>query len=59
MKQIKKRKLCLALATAMGASVSLSLPAVGQTMTAQSKERIEVTGSNIKRIDTETPSPIV
>ena len=56
MKQIKKRQLCTALAAAMGASMTLSLPAEAQQL-AQSKERIEVTGSNIKRVDTETADP--
>src|SRR5258706_16181212 len=58
MKQIKKKQLCTALAAAMGASMTLSLPVAAQMTTAQSKERIEVTGSNIKRVDTEGPNPV-
>ncbi|MEP7069997.1 MAG: TonB-dependent receptor [Usitatibacter sp.] len=54
MKQVKKRQLCIALAAAMGASMTLSLPVAAQ----QTKERIEVTGSNIKRVDTEGPNPV-
>ncbi len=54
MKQIKKRQLCIALAAAMGASMTLSPPVAAQ----QVKERIEVTGSNIKRVDSEGPNPV-
>jgi iron complex outermembrane receptor protein len=57
MKHIKKRKLCTALAAAMGASMTISLPVAAQQL-AQSKERIEVTGSNIKRVDQEGPNPV-
>ncbi len=57
MKQLKKRQLCTALAAAMGASLTLSLPVAAQ-QSAQTKERIEVTGSNIKRTDTETVAPV-
>ena len=61
MKETRKRELCIALATAMGASITLSLVAghaSAQQQTAQTKERIEVTGSNIKRVDTETVAPV-
>ena len=61
MKETRKRELCIALATAMGASITLSLAAgdaSAQQQTAQTKERIEVTGSNIKRVDTETVAPV-
>jgi iron complex outermembrane receptor protein len=57
---IRKRQLCISIATAIGAGMTVSLvalPAAAQ-QTAQSKERIEVTGSNIKRTDTETPAPV-
>ena len=57
MKQIKKRQLCTALAAAMGASMTFSLPVAAQ-QSAQTKERIEVTGSNIKRVDSEGPNPV-
>src|SRR5258708_24595611 len=57
MKQLKKRQLCTALAAAMGASMTLSLPVAAQ-LAAQTKERIEVTGSNIKRVDSEGPNPV-
>src|SRR5260221_964973 len=57
MKQLKKRQLCTAPAAAMGASMTLSLPVAAQ-LAAQTKERIEVTGSNIKRVDSEGPNPV-
>jgi iron complex outermembrane receptor protein len=55
-----QRRLCTAVATAIGAGVALSF-AAGQAaaqQTAQAREKIEVTGSNIKRTDTETPAPV-
>src|SRR2546423_10219201 len=60
MKQIRKKQLCTAVAAAMGAGVSLSLVAMDAfaQQTAQTKERIEVTGSNIKRVDQEGPNPV-
>jgi iron complex outermembrane receptor protein len=56
----KKRQLCTAIAAAVGASVTLSMVAgeAAAQQSPQNKERIEVTGSNIKRTDTETPSPV-
>src|SRR5258708_2908023 len=54
MKTANRRRLALAMAHALGV--------VGMTATAvqaqQVMEKIQVTGSNIKRIDTETPSPV-
>src|SRR3954463_15796069 len=50
---INKKRLTLALAHAFGAAF-IATAAHAQ----QHAEKIEVTGSNIKRIDTETPSPI-
>ena len=50
----------IALAQALGAGIALSLaafPAVAQ-QTAQRTEKIEVTGSNIKRIEGETALPV-
>jgi iron complex outermembrane receptor protein len=54
MKKMINKRLALALAHALGA-VALTTTAVHAQ---QVSERIEVTGSNIKRIDTETPSPV-
>ncbi|HUQ29125.1 MAG TPA: TonB-dependent receptor [Usitatibacter sp.] len=51
----KKRPLGLAVASAMAASMIYAGDAAAQ---AQSRERIEVTGTNIKRTDTETPSVV-
>jgi iron complex outermembrane receptor protein len=60
MKQIRKKQLCAALAAAMGAGMTLSMVAgsAQAQQTAQTKERIEVTGSNIKRVDQEGPNPV-
>jgi len=55
MKTLTRKRLHEALAPALGA---LMLTA-GAAHAQQKIEKIEVTGSNIKRIDTETPSPVV
>ena len=57
MQQTQKRRICTAIAAAMGASLTLSMVA-GNVSAQQSRERIEVTGTNIKRTDTETPSVV-
>ena len=60
MQRLKKRRISTAIAAAMGASFAMSL-AVGNALaqqSAQARERIEVTGTNIKRTDTETPAPV-
>jgi iron complex outermembrane recepter protein len=55
----KKRQLCTAIAAAVGAGMALSMVAgEASAQQAQTKEKIEVTGSNIKRTDTETPAPV-
>ena len=55
----KTRKVCAAVARALGAgmAVMLAVPAFAQQ--AQKIEKIEVTGSNIKRVEGEGPSAIV
>ena len=56
---IKRKTLANALASAAGAGVALSLAATGAfAQQAQKVEKIEVTGSNIKRVDTETAAPV-
>src|SRR5688500_931029 len=50
----KTRRLAAAVAHCLGAAV-IATTAHAQATT----ERIEVTGSNIKRVDSETPSPVV
>ena len=54
------KKLSVALMHALGAGVAVSLAATGAQaqQPAQKIEKIEVTGSNIKRIDTETSAAI-
>jgi iron complex outermembrane receptor protein len=49
----RKTKVCTAIAVAVGASGLFAAPAF-----AQSSERIEITGSAIKRLNIETPAPI-
>jgi len=51
----KKKPLCAAIAYAMAASLTL---VAFEASAQQSRERIEVTGTNIKRTDTETPSVV-
>ena len=59
MKHIKRKTLASALVQALGAGVTLSLIATGAlAQQAQRVEKIEVTGSNIKRVDTETAAPV-
>jgi iron complex outermembrane receptor protein len=59
MKQMQKKKLPAALTLAFGAGVALSAASLGASaQQAQRVERIEVTGTNIKRTDTETPSVV-
>ena len=60
MKQIRRKTLSSALIQALGAGVVLSVAATAASaqQTAQRQERIEVTGSNIKRVDQEGPSPV-
>ena len=51
----KKTKVCTSLMLAFGGTLALgSLPAFGQ----QTLERVEITGSSIKRIDAETALPV-
>lgn len=56
MKQIKKKQLSSALFQALGTGVALALAA--SAANAQQTEKIEVTGSNIKRVDSESTSPV-
>jgi len=56
MKEIKRTKLSVALCIALGAGVLVVTGA--QAQQAQKVEKIEVTGSNIKRVDAETAAPI-
>ena len=59
MKEIKRKKLSAALLGALGAGVALTVVATGaQAQQTQRVDKIEVTGTNIKRIDTETASPV-
>ncbi len=59
MKEIKRKKLVVALVQAMGAGVALSIVTTGAVaQQAQKVDKIEVTGSNIKRVDTETVAPV-
>src|ERR1700681_4577181 len=56
----RMKKLSLALMQVLGLGVAatvVSTPASAQ-QTAQTKERIEVTGSNIKRVEGETALPV-
>jgi len=58
MKQIRRKKLTVALVGALGASFFLASTEAAAQQQAQKIEKIEVTGSNIKRTDTETPSVV-
>jgi iron complex outermembrane receptor protein len=57
MNGIKPLARCMALAFG-GSLALLSVNVYAQAQEAQKQERIEVTGSNIKRIDSETASPV-
>ena len=57
----RMKGLSVALAKALGAGLAMSVataPAIAQTTTAQTKERIEVTGTNIKRVEGESALPV-
>ncbi|MEO5692389.1 MAG: TonB-dependent receptor [Usitatibacter sp.] len=59
MKEIKRKKLSSALVQALGAGVAVSVIVTSaHAQQAQKVERIEVTGSNIKRVDQETVAPV-
>jgi iron complex outermembrane receptor protein len=58
MKQIKRKQLSSALVQALGAGVAMSVIATAHAQQAQRVEKIEVTGSNIKRVDQETVAPV-
>ncbi len=59
MKQLKRKTLSGALLQALGAGVALSVFATGAAaQQTQKVEKIEVTGSNIKRVDMETVAPV-
>ena len=57
MKQIRRKRLPAALAVAFGAG-ALAVASFASAQQAQRVEKIEVTGTNIKRTDTETPSVV-
>ncbi len=57
----RKTKLSIALMQVLGAGIAAgvaTLPATAQTTQPASKERIEVTGSNIKRVEGESALPV-
>jgi iron complex outermembrane recepter protein len=59
MKQIKRKKLSSALVQALGTGVAFTVIATAaHAQQAQRVEKIEVTGSNIKRVDQETVAPV-
>ncbi len=59
MKEIKRKTLSRALIQAFGTGVAVSVIATAaHAQQAQRVEKIEVTGTNIKRVDTETASPV-
>src|SRR5688572_9826404 len=59
MKEIKRKTLSRALIQALGTGVAISVVAsAAHAQQAQRVEKIEVTGTNIKRVDTETASPV-
>jgi iron complex outermembrane receptor protein len=56
---MRKTKLCTGLMVACGGVLlSAGQSAIAQTPATQSLERVEITGSNIKRTDIETASPV-
>ena len=57
----RMKTLSLALANVLGAGLAMtvaSAPANAQTTTAQTREKIEVTGSSIKRVEGESALPV-
>jgi iron complex outermembrane receptor protein len=58
MKALRRKKLPSALVVALGAGVALSVVTSASAQQAQRVEKIEVTGTQIKRVDTETVAPV-
>jgi len=59
MKRIKRSALSTAILTVLGTGVAFTAAtAQAQAQQAQKVEKIEVTGSNIRRVDTETVAPV-
>lgn len=59
MKEIKRKTLSAALVQALGAGVALTVvTTAAHAQQAQRVEKIEVTGTNIKRVDQETVAPV-
>ena len=56
--QAKKKQLAYGVAALFTGAIGSGVALAQQATTAQKVEKIEVTGSNIKRVDAETPSPI-
>ncbi len=54
---LKRTKLCAGLAVAFGTQIAIT-PAAAQDAPPQQLERVEITGSAIKRIDAETSVPV-
>jgi iron complex outermembrane recepter protein len=54
----KKLSIAVIRALGLGAAVAATAPGAWAQQTAQTKERIEVTGSNIKRVEGETALPV-
>ena len=55
---MRRKAMASALVSALGAGFALTAATSGFAQQAQKVEKIEVTGSNIKRTDTESPSPV-
>jgi iron complex outermembrane recepter protein len=55
----KSNKLHLAVLQTLGASIAMGVVAQANAQASAKVEKIEVTGSNIKRVDQEGPSPVV
>ncbi len=59
MKQVRTKQLVRVVAQALGTGVALSMVAVGAyAQQAQKVEKIEVTGTHIKRVDSEAVAPV-
>ena len=52
---LKKTRLCAGLTLAFGGLTIAALPAMAQS---DNTQRVEITGSNIKRVDSETVAPV-
>ena len=54
----RRTKVCAAALVALGGGLLAAVPAGAQQQQASTPQRIEITGTSIRRVDAETASPV-